>query len=124
MQKGDEITVDQATKLHDMGLVEGRHPLLTIASSIAVKTESVPEYVRSKGLTDSACKALILQMLGETGPAKRSQVASMLCDLLPSTMTDAQRKKKVSNLLASMKNVDGTIVNTRTGKGAVWMLVD
>ena len=35
-----------------------------------------------------------------------------------------QRKKKVSNLLASMKNIDGTIVNTRTGKGAVWSLVD
>ena len=123
VQKGEEISVDQAAKLHDMGLVEGRHPLLTISSSIAVKTDSVPEYIRSKGLTDSACKALILQMLDETGPAKRSKIIAMLGDLLPNTMTDAQRKKKVSNLLSSMKNIDHTIENTGVGKSAVWKLV-
>lgn len=46
----------------------------------------------------------------------------MLGDLLPSAMADKHRKKKTSNLLSSMKNDDGTIVNVGTGKGTVWML--
>lgn len=62
-------------------------------------------------------------MLGETGPAKRAQILSMLRDFLPSGMTDTQKARKVSNLLAEMKNRDGTIVNERTGKGAVWRAV-
>ena len=43
-------------------------------------------------------------------------------DFLPSGLTEKQKARKVSNLLAEMKNVDGTIVNERTGKGAVWRI--
>lgn len=123
VQKGEEITADQAAELHAMGLVEGRWPQLTIASDIAVQTDSRAEYVRSKGLNDEACKQLILQMLRETGPAKRGQILAMLDDLLPSGMSKYQKARKVSNLLTEMKNGDVSIVNEGVGKSAVWSIL-
>ena len=123
VQKGEEVTSEQAAVLHEQGLVEGRWPQLTIASDIAIRTDSRGEYVRSKGLNDEGCKLLVLQMLSETGPAKRAQILSMLRDFLPSGLTEKQKARKVSNLLANMKNVDDTIVNEGTGKSAVWRVV-
>ena len=123
VQKGEEVSAEQAAMLHEMGLVEGRWPQLTVASDIAADTGSQAEYVRSKGLNKEACKLLILQMLRETGPARRSQVLSMLGDFLPSGLTADQKARRVSNLLAEMKNQDGTIANEQTGKGALWRAV-
>jgi ATP-dependent DNA helicase RecG len=121
VQKGEEVSTEQAAKLHEMGLVEGRWPHLTIASDIAVRTDGRAEYVRSKGLNDEACRQLILQMLRDTGPAKRGEILAMLGDLLPVGLTKAQKARRVSNLLADMKR-DGVIVNERVGKGATWRI--
>ena len=121
VQKGEEVSAEQAARLHEMGLVEGRWPHLTIASDIAVRTDGRAEYVRSKGLNDEACRQLILQMLRDTGPAKRGEILAMLGDLFPARLTKAQKARKVSNLLADMKR-DGAIVNERVGKGATWRI--
>ena len=59
-------------------------------------------------------------MLSETGPAPRAKITALINDLLPSGLTDAQKAKKVSNLLAKMKKVDKTIDNDGTGKTARW----
>lgn len=84
------------------------------------KTGQEVSYTRSKGLNEEACKALVIQMLSETGPAPRAKITALLSDLLPSGLTDAQKAKKVSNLLAKMKNMDKTIVSDGTRKTAKW----
>ena len=121
VQKGEEVSAEQAAKLHEMGLVEGRWPHLTITSDLAIKTNGRAEYVRSKGLNDEACKQLILQMLRDTGPARRSEILAMLGDLLPAQMTKAQKERKVSNLLSDLKS-DKLIENNQSGRGAVWRI--
>ena len=121
VQKGEEVSAEQAAKLHEMGLVEGRWPQLTITSDLAIKTNGRAEYVRSKGLNDEACKQLILQMLRDTGPARRSEILAMLGDLLPAQMTKAQKERKVSNLLSDLKS-DKLIENNQSGRGAVWRI--
>lgn len=120
VQKGEEITNEEAAELHRLKLIEGRYPHIFITNALASKTGQEISYTRSKGLNEEACKALVIQMLSETGPAPRAKITALLSDLLPSGLTDAQKAKKVSNLLAKMKNVDKTIVSDGTGKTAKW----
>lgn len=122
VQKHEGVTKEEAALLHEQRLVEGRYPQLTIAGDIAAKAGAASGYVRSRGLNDEACKGLILQMLRETGPASRSSIASMLEDLLPSAMSDRQKSRKVSNLLATMKNTDRTVVCEGNGRASTWRL--
>lgn len=120
VQKGEEITNEEAAELHRLKLIEGRYPQISITNALASKTGQEVSYTRSKGLNEEACKALIIQMLSETGPAPRAKIAALINDLLPSGLTDTQKARKVSNLLAKMKNVDKTIVSDGTGKTAKW----
>ena len=120
VQKHEEITREQTATLHELKLVEGRYPQLSITNSLAVETGQEVTYTRSKGLNEEACKSLIVQMLSETGPAPRSKVVALLDDLLPTGLTAKQKARKVSNLLAKMKDVDGTIECDGTGKTARW----
>lgn len=120
VQKGAEITNEEAAELHRLKLIEGRYPHISITNTLASKTGQEVSYTRSKGLNEEACKALVIQMLSETGPAPRAKITSLLSDLLPSGLTDAQKAKRVSNLLAKMKKVDKTIDSDGTGKTARW----
>lgn len=120
VQKGAEITNEEAAELHRLKLIEGRYPHISITNTLASKTGQEVPYTRSKGLNEEACKALVIQMLSETGPAPRAKITALLSDLLPSGLTDAQKAKRVSNLLAKMKKVDKTIDSDGTGKTARW----
>lgn len=120
VQKGAEITNEEAAELHRLKLIEGRCPHISITNTLASKTGQEVSYTRSKGLNEEACKALVIQMLSETGPAPRAKITALLSDLLPSGLTDAQKAKRVSNLLAKMKKVDKTIDSDGTGKTARW----
>lgn len=120
VQKGAEITNEEAAGLHRLKLIEGRYPHISITNTLASKTGQEVSYTRSKGLNEEACKALVIQMLSETGPAPRAKITALLSDLLPSGLTDAQKAKRVSNLLAKMKKVDKTIDSDGTGKTARW----
>lgn len=120
VQKGAEITNEEAAELHRLKLIEGRYPHISITNTLASKTGQEVSYTRSKGLNEEACKALVIQMLSETGPAPRAKITALLSNLLPSGLTDAQKAKRVSNLLAKMKKVDKTIDSDGTGKTARW----
>lgn len=120
VQKGEEITNEEAAELHRLKLIEGRYPYISITNALASKTGQEVSYTRSKGLNEEACKAFVIQMLSETGPAPRAKITALINDLLPSGLTDAQKAKKVSNLLAKMKKVDKTIDSDGTGKTARW----
>lgn len=120
VQKGEEITNEEAAELHRLKLIEGRYPHISITNALASKPGQEVSYTRSKGLNEEACKAFVIQMLSETGPAPRAKITALINDLLPSGLTDAQKAKKVSNLLAKMKKVDKTIDSDGTGKTARW----
>ena len=120
VQKGEEITNEEAAELHRLKLIEGRYLHISITNALASKTGQEVSYTRSKGLNEEACKAFVIQMLSETGPAPRAKITALINDLLPSGLTDAQKAKKVSNLLAKMKKVDKTIDSDGTGKTARW----
>lgn len=124
VQKHEEVTREQAARLHELKLVEGRYPQLSITNSLAAETGQEVTYTRSKGLNEEACKSLIVQMLSETGPAPRAKIVALLDDLLPAGLSDQQKSKRVSNLLTKMKNVDRTVDNDGVvGKAARWRAV-
>lgn len=43
-------------------------------------------------------------------------------DILPNILSDAQKRKKLSNLLQAMKNKDGTIDSRGKTSNTVWFL--
>ena len=123
VQKNEAITQEHAAKLHELKLAEGRYPHLSITNSLAIDTGQEVSYTRSKGLNEEACKSLVVQMLSETGPAPRTKIAALLNDFLPTTLTDQQKARKVSNLLAKMKDIDKTIACDGVGKTARWRVI-
>ncbi len=123
VQKNETITQEHAAKLHELKLVEGRYPHLSITNSLAIDTGQEVSYTRSKGLNEEACKSLVIQMLSETGPAPRTKITALLNDFLPTALTNQQKARKVSNLLAKMKDVDKTIACDGIGKTARWRVI-
>lgn len=102
VQKGNPITREQAKTLRGRGLVEGRHPKLTLSSRVAGIIGTHEEYVRQKGLDASICKELIVKLL-RTRSCTRAEIVSAISHALPEDMSGEQRKKHVSYLLQELR---------------------
>lgn len=118
VQKNQFVSKDQAKLLRESGLVEGRYPRLTISSKVAAVTGTHEEYVRSKGLDNSICKELILQLLA-TRPSSRAEIISAIDHALPSGLTDKQKSSKISYLLQTLHK-EGRIDAEGRTSSAVW----
>lgn len=68
VQKNEAITQEHAAKLHELKLVEGRYPHLSITNSLAIDTEQEVSYTQSKDLNEEASRPPAIQMLSEASP--------------------------------------------------------
>ena len=57
------------------------------------------------------------------GSANRSDIEALLMDKLSDALTKAQKKTRISNLLAAMARKDGSIRNQGSDKQSVWVLI-
>ena len=74
--------------------------------------ESTP----GKRVSNSDCRAAILEYLEANGTASRGEIDALLFDLLPEGMSEERKKVKVSNVLQSMRKegligIEGTTRN-------------
>lgn len=63
VQKGLPVTKEQSHPLHEQGLVRGRYLKLMVSAEVAAATGAHSEYMRSKGVDNSASKELFLELL-------------------------------------------------------------
>lgn len=119
VQKKQQITHDQYMQLKKAGLVEGRFPNIYVSYSIAEVVGQKSIYIRNSGLEEEKCKAFILKTL-EKGPARKSELMSVVNDIFPAVLTVEQKQRKLSNLLRKMKVKDQTISSTGTTRSAIW----
>lgn len=114
IQKQKPITNEAIKLLKAKKLIEGRSPNYRISLAIAKLTRQLPKYAKVKGLDKDRLIHLVMQLLKDAGDdgVTREDVYEMLKDLLPSTKTDDQKKKLVSNLFTKMKN-EGQIISRR-----------
>lgn len=60
VQKGKEISLEEAKRLKAIGCLEGRRPNYHLSASIAEAIQGKADYVRTRGLNDNHYKALII----------------------------------------------------------------
>jgi ATP-dependent DNA helicase RecG len=123
VQKGLEISKESASRLRRENLIEGRIPHLRVAAHIASATETEASYLRRKGADKSELKNAVLSYLRRSENVTRPQLDALLIPMLSSSLTDAQKSKKVTNLLSEMQKEDRSIVSAGRGPGASWRVV-
>ena len=121
VQKKETITHDQYLTLKKAGLVEGRYPNIYVSYRVAEVVGQKPEYIRNSGLEDEKCKEFILKTLRKS-PAKKEELMAVVGDLFPAILPPDKKRRKLSNLLRTMKVKDKTIDCTGNTKAAVWFL--
>jgi ATP-dependent DNA helicase RecG len=118
LQKGQHVTKSQAKLLHGQGLVEGRYPRIHISSGAASVVGEHEAYLRNKGLDNSICKQLIVQLLNMQ-PSTRSEILSAVEHALPADLTNEQKLKRLSYLLQSLRK-GGVIEKEGSTANSVW----
>lgn len=121
VQKKEIISKEQFKILKKDGLVEGRYPNIFVSFKIANIVDQKANYIRNKGLDDDICKQLIIKALQTLGEASKQDLMKVLNKALPEILSDAQKSKKVSNLLQNLK-AQNIITISGINRYAKWKL--
>ena len=121
VQKKEIISKEQFKILKKDGLVEGRYPNIFVSFKIANIVDQKANYIRNKGLDDDICKQLIIKDLQTLGEASKQDLMKVLNKALPEILSDAQKSKKVSNLLQNLK-AQNIITISGSNRYAKWKL--
>ena len=123
VQKRKPLTPEELKHLRRLKLVEGRAPNVFVASKIAALTGDKAQYIRNRAFDTGHYKQMILDFIGEFGSASRKDIDDLLMDKLSDALTKAQKKNRISNLLAAMARKDGSIRNQGSDKQSAWVLI-
>lgn len=121
VQKKEIISKEQFKILKKDGLLEGRYPNIFVSFKIANIVDQKANYIRNKGLDDDICKQLIIKALQTLGEASKQDLMKVLNKALPEILSDAQKSKKVSNLLQNLK-AQNIITISGSNRYAKWKL--
>ena len=122
IQKKLSIEKEQYRSLRKIGVVEGKAPNVYVSSSIAEIINERAQYTKNRAMNNQYYTDLIISYLEKFGSGTKADFNVLLCDKLSDVLSDKQKEKKVSNLLASMSR-DGCIVFSGENKStAKWTL--
>lgn len=123
LQKGQDRDISEETLRHlrKEGLVEGRKPHLHVAASIAAATGEKAEYIRARAFDDSWYCDLILRYLKEFDAGTKADFHALLSPKFSDLMNEQQKRKKVGNLLQSLKK-RGIVEVEGSTRAGVWRL--
>lgn len=128
IQKKLKIDDEQAARLRNAKLIEGRKPNWFVSASIAALTDKRNEYVLNKGLEDDQYKNLILKRLGMS-KASGSELRDLIWKQLPQSLTDAAKEIKVKNLRTALRlrGLDGIKIEIdpsgpQRGTTSIWRI--
>ncbi|PLX20797.1 transcriptional regulator [Candidatus Parcubacteria bacterium] len=103
VQKGKQITSEEASFLKRKKLIEGKRPNLHISSDIAQITNQRDNYIKLRGIDDTYCQNIILEYLGKFKSGTRADFEKILLDKLPDVLDENQKKNKVKNNLQALR---------------------
>ena len=114
---------DEAVKrLKQKKLIEGRKPQFYISEQIASLLQEKAEYTLNKGLDTEILQSFILKHINTHGSATRKEIDTFLLNKLPNYLSDQQKKRKLSNMIQSLKE-DNLIENIGTRSAPKWIKV-
>jgi len=124
VQKHEQISRDDATKLKRQRLVEGRYPNLYIAAPVAAITDSKAQYIKNRPFDDSHYKKMILDYIKQFKYATRRDIDNLLMDKLSDVLSENQKKNKIRNLISALSRKEKSIKNTGSDKKPRWVLAE
>lgn len=122
IQKGLPVEKEDADRLREQKLVEGRLTSLYLSASAAKSIDESATYIKNKGFDDKYYKDLIVEYLKQYGKAKKKDIRELLWDKLPDALSDAQKEHKVSNLLAALRKTNVIDTDSANQQRSCWIL--
>jgi len=113
IQKKQAIDEQNARRLKELGLIEGRKPNYFISSkmvSLTADDDLKAQYLKQRGFDDEYYKMVILEYLKKYGSANRRSIEMLLLTKLPEILNEKQKNNKISNLLGALRQ-SGKILN-------------
>ena len=102
-------------------IIEGRKPNVYLSIKVLEPTKDeslIAEYITNKSFDDSHFKKMIVEFIKKTGVVKRKAIDNLIISKLSPTLTEEQKKKKVTNYLSSLSK-DGKIESV---PGYLWKI--
>lgn len=122
VQKRLPLPDEAIRRLRHAKLIEGRKPHLHVAADVAAATGSKADYIRTRAQDDAHYASLVLDYLRQFGSASRLEIDDLLRPYLHDSLDPAQKRNKVTNLLAKMRRT-GQIRNAGSTPRPRWELV-
>ena len=122
VQKGILPNDNAIAMLRKKHLIEGRKPRLFVAKQLAQNTGTKVEYSKHKGLEVKSCESLLLSTLKEHGKLSRTEIDSLLWNVVSDQLDDKQKKSKIGNILTNLRKRK-LIENETVGNYSKWSLV-
>lgn len=121
VQKQVPITDEEVKSLRSKKLIEGKRPKLHVSADVAKATDTMVDYLRKRGIDKDYCTRMVLDLLGQQGKAKRSEIDSLLKEKLSDALKEQQKKDFIKNLLQELRR-DKEIEVHGKGQAAYWEL--
>lgn len=121
VQKNKPIADEEARRLKNMQLIEGRKPNYFVSSHIAAASGDKVNYIKNKAFNDDYYKKIILAFLEEYNTATRAEIENLVMDKLSNVLNEKQKKVKITNLLSLLRD-EHLIINKGSRTKPKWML--
>ena len=109
--------------LKEKKLIEGRKPNFFISSNVAKAMGDKADYIKQRGFKDDHYKKMILELIEKYGKATKSDIDTLLLEILPSVLDEKKKTNKVRNIIYAMSKKDNTIINQGTRRNPEWIKV-
>lgn len=121
IQKKAIIGKEDAQKLKNEGLIEGRYPNLFVSARVAQITGDKSTYIKNRGFDNEHYKKMIISFIEKYKVATRQDINELLYDKLPDILSDEQKETKIRNLIQELKKEE-KMENTGTNKNSKWII--
>ncbi len=122
LQKGHRIEREEAARLRQDGLIEGRFPNVYAAAKIAVKTGNEAGYLATRGFDTKFYKQRILEYLCMKKQASAKDILEALASFLPQGRPETSNKRKISSLLSMTMSKREGLIRTVAPHATTWIL--
>lgn len=108
VQKQKKVSEEEYDYLKKQKFVEGRKPNLFLSYKLVESVnndELKAEYIANRSFDDNHFRDMIVEYIKKFGPTKRKAIDSLIIPKLSAVLDSNQKKKKVSNLLKSLREL-------------------
>ena len=124
LQKGRRIEREEAARLRQDGLIEGRFPNVYAAAKIAAKTGDEAGYLATRGFDTKFYKQRVLEYLCMKKQASAKEILDALASFLPQGRTETSNKRKIASLLSMTMSKREGLIRTVRPHATAWILTD